>query len=70
MASGGKNTFAATGQRIAGIAFDHPLGLRWWIAFGLSLGLAGLLGVAVVYILIAGVGVWATTSLSPGHSTS
>ena len=53
-----REALAAVSRTIADIAFAHPLGARWWIAFGLALGLSALLGAAVLYILYAGVGVW------------
>lgn len=50
--------FARIGRTIAGIAFDHPLRLRWWIAFATALGLTGLLALAVLLLLLQGVGLW------------
>ncbi len=45
-------------RTIAAIAFDHPLRWRWWIAFAVSLGMTGLLALAVLLLLIEGVGLW------------
>ena len=57
-ATAARASFASVGRTVSGIAFTHPLGARWWIALVVALGLAGLLGAAVLYILVAGVGVW------------
>ena len=51
-------TFGTVGRRVAGIAFDHPLRLRWWLALVASLGLVAVLAGAIAYLLIEGVGVW------------
>lgn len=54
----GLSPFARIGRTIAGIAFDHPLRVRWWIAFALAFGLTGVLGFAILLLLLDGVGVW------------
>ncbi len=50
--------FGSVGGAVSEIALDHPLRYRWWLAFVVSLAFAGLLVVAIVYLLYAGVGVW------------
>ncbi len=49
---------ARVGQTIADVAFGHPLRWRWWLAFVGALGLTGLLGLAVLFLLVRGVGLW------------
>ena len=51
-------TYDSVGREVASIAFDHPLGLRWWIAFGAAVGLSGLLVVSLAALFINGVGIW------------
>jgi Ni/Fe-hydrogenase subunit HybB-like protein len=51
-------TYAKVGRDVASIAFDHPLGLRWWIALAASLGLTGLLMLSLAALFIEGVGIW------------
>jgi Ni/Fe-hydrogenase subunit HybB-like protein len=55
---GPEETFASLGRRVSSIAFDHPLGRRWWLAFAGSLGLAGVMAACLAAILSQGVGVW------------
>ena len=45
-------------EDLAGIAFDHPDSLRWWLAFVASLGLVGVLAGALGYLLYEGTGIW------------
>ncbi|MBE7200311.1 MAG: hypothetical protein INR70_21240, partial [Parafilimonas terrae] len=46
-------SFTSVGRDVGDIAFEHPLRLRWWIAFAASLGLVGLLVFAIGYLLYA-----------------
>ena len=51
-------TYDSVGRDVASIAFDHPLGLRWWVAFAAAMGLSGLLVVSLPALFIQGVGIW------------
>ncbi len=51
-------TYGSVGREISSIAFDHPLGLRWWVALGVALALSGLLVAALAALFIEGVGIW------------
>ncbi len=51
-------TYDTVGRDVASIAFDHPLGRRWWIAFVAAMGLTGLLVVLLTALFIEGVGIW------------
>ncbi len=55
---GSGESFASVGLDVSGIAFGHPLRLRWWLAFVAAVGLLGILAVSLLYILYEGVGVW------------
>ncbi len=50
-------TFDTIGGEVAEIAFTHPM-RRWWLAFAASMGLVGLLGIALIWLFAQGVGVW------------
>jgi Ni/Fe-hydrogenase subunit HybB-like protein len=50
--------YASIGDRIGGIIFKHPRPWFWWIGFLVSLSGTGLLGIAVAYLLLKGVGIW------------
>ncbi len=51
-------SFSSVGLDVAGIAFGHPLRLRWWLALAAAMGLLGLLALSIGAILWLGVGVW------------
>src|SRR5688500_5978651 len=53
---GGK-TFGTVTEAVANVA-ERPTTLGWKIAFVMSLGLLGLLGLCLGYLLSTGVGVW------------
>lgn len=53
---GGKD-FTAVTDTVAALAFRRPP-LGWYICFGLSLALLGLLGITILYLFSTGVGVW------------
>ena len=55
---GPNETYDTVGDEVTGIAFDHPLGWRWWVAFAAAMGLAGLLVVSLGALFIYGVGIW------------
>jgi len=46
------------GRDLAGIVFDHPLRLRWWLAMAGAMGLMGVLAIVLFYVLWFGVGMW------------
>ena len=51
-------SFASVGLDVSGIAFGHPLRLRWWLAFAGAVGLVGVLALSLGFVLFEGVGVW------------
>lgn len=55
---GPDETYDTVGQEVAGIAFDNPLGWRWWVAFAAAMGLTGLLVLSLGALFIYGVGIW------------
>ncbi len=46
------------GAEVTDVAFGHQGGLRWWLAFIVSLGLIGLLTGSLFWVLYEGIGVW------------
>ncbi|MGE5612446.1 MAG: NrfD/PsrC family molybdoenzyme membrane anchor subunit [Bacillota bacterium] len=52
-----KKDFSAVTETVSDIAFRKPP-LGWYIAFGISLSLLGLLGICIIYLFTTGVGVW------------
>ncbi len=63
-------TFTTVGRDVTEIAFEHEGGLRWWIAFAASLALVGVLAAACSGCSSRASAYGATTSPSPGRSTS
>ncbi|MGN6385034.1 MAG: NrfD/PsrC family molybdoenzyme membrane anchor subunit [Verrucomicrobiota bacterium] len=55
---GRNQTLASATRKISGIALDHPNSLVWWLAFLPASGLLLMLGVAIGYLLVKGVGIW------------
>ncbi len=51
-------TWTTVGRDVTDVAFEHEGGMRWWIAFAVSLALVGVLVVTVFWVLFEGVGVW------------
>ncbi len=51
-------TWSGAGRLVTGIALDHEARWRWWIAFGVSLALLGLLAGCVGWLEWEGVGFW------------
>ncbi len=51
-------SWESVGRDVAGLAFDHRIGLRWWLAFAFSLALLGVMAGSVGWLLYEGVGVW------------
>ncbi len=43
---------------LAGMALDHPLRLRWWLAMAGAMGLMGVLAISLFFVLWYGVGMW------------
>jgi molybdopterin-containing oxidoreductase family membrane subunit len=50
--------FATVTDKISNIVFSQRVPLGWWVFFLPSLMLAGILGIAVTYLLYRGVGIW------------
>ena len=46
------------GRDLAGMALDHALGLRWWLAMAGAMGLMGVLAIVLFFVLWYGVGMW------------
>ncbi|MGN6555622.1 MAG: hypothetical protein ACTHLW_18090, partial [Verrucomicrobiota bacterium] len=55
---GPNETYAGVSEQIAGIPLRHPRPKFWFIGFTLAFTLFLLLGVAVIYLLSRGVGIW------------
>lgn len=55
---GPNETYAGVSAQIAGIPLCHPRPKFWFIGFTLAFTLFLLLGVAVIYLLSRGVGIW------------
>ncbi len=53
----GGHDFHAITEKVA-FPIERKTPLAWWIAFGFSLSLLGLLGVAVGYLFWEGIGIW------------
>ncbi|MGI4801593.1 MAG: NrfD/PsrC family molybdoenzyme membrane anchor subunit [Janthinobacterium lividum] len=51
-------SWVSAGRLIANTTLEHRARWRWWIAFGVALGLVGVLVVSVAWLLYEGVGVW------------
>ena len=51
-------SWVTVGRDVTEIAFGHEGGIRWWIAFAISLALIGVLMASVFWVLFEGVGVW------------
>ncbi len=45
-------------RTVADVAFRHPLGWPWWIAFAVALSLTGVFALAILLLLVEGVGLW------------
>jgi len=51
-------TYTTITDKIAGIVLRQRFGHLWLLGFGISLGLLGVLGVAIVALLYLGIGIW------------
>ena len=51
-------TWTSAGREVTDVAFGHEGGMRWWIAFAVSLALVGILTGCVFWVVFEGVGVW------------
>ena len=51
-------TWHSVGRDVTGLAFDHRIGIRWWLAFAAALGLLGVMAVSTAWLLYEGVGIW------------
>ena len=52
------HTFGSVTDKISALVLTRPFNWRWFAGFGASFGLTIMLGVAVSYVLLRGVGVW------------
>ncbi len=53
----GDQDFASVTETVTHLALRKPP-RAWYIAFGISMALLGLLGVLILYLILSGVGVW------------
>ena len=53
-----RGTWASAGRLVTTVTLEHQARWRWWIAFGVALGLVGVLAASVFWLLYEGVGVW------------
>ncbi len=51
-------SWESVGREVTGLAIDHRIGARWWIAFAGALALVGLMAATTAWLLIQGVGIW------------
>ena len=54
----GPMRYATIGDRIARILLDRPMGWMWWTGFAVTTVGAGIFLVAIVWLLLTGVGIW------------
>ena len=54
----GDNDFASVTDTVCRVVEGPHLGKAWWIAFGISSALTGVLFAMIAYLLLTGVGVW------------
>jgi molybdopterin-containing oxidoreductase family membrane subunit len=52
------HSFRSVTDKISALVLSRPTSLLWWLCFLASLGLAGIFVIAVVYLLVEGVGIW------------
>ena len=52
------HTFGSVTDKISALVLTRPFNWRWFAGFGASFGLTIMLGVAVSYVLLRGVGIW------------
>lgn len=50
--------WASAGRLVTAVTLEHRARWRWWMAFGVALGLIGVLVASVGWLLYEGVGVW------------
>jgi molybdopterin-containing oxidoreductase family membrane subunit len=58
----GSADFASVTENVSRIAEQYRPPRSWYIAFAASVTLLGILGLAVVYLIVTGVGVWGNNS--------
>jgi molybdopterin-containing oxidoreductase family membrane subunit len=51
-------TFDSVTDTISGIVLERPIGLRWLIGLAIAMSLVAMLGMAVTYLFLRGVGIW------------
>ncbi len=66
----GEHTYETIQEKIEPIVLSGKPPLAWFIIFGLSFVLVNVLLISIGYLLLQGIGIWGTTSRSPGPSTS
>jgi Ni/Fe-hydrogenase subunit HybB-like protein len=52
------HTFASITDKISAITLAKSASVRWWIGFGVTFALVGMLHFAIAYLLVEGVGIW------------
>jgi Ni/Fe-hydrogenase subunit HybB-like protein len=52
------HSFRSVTDKISALVLSRPTSTLWWVLFATSLGLTGLFTVAVIYLLVEGVGIW------------
>lgn len=52
------HTFRSVTEKISSLTIETTRRPGWWALFGLSLAGCGVFGIAIVYLLIKGVGIW------------
>ncbi|GMU21282.1 MAG: polysulfide reductase chain C [Phycisphaerae bacterium] len=52
------HTYASVTDKISSLVLAQPASGPWWIGFGISFLLVGVLTLAVGYLLVKGVGIW------------
>jgi molybdopterin-containing oxidoreductase family membrane subunit len=51
-------TFDSVTDTISGIVLRRPIGLKWLIGLAIAMSLVAMLGMAVTYLFLRGVGIW------------
>jgi len=58
----GAQDYASVTDTVCGIAEQYRPPRSWYIAFGISSALLGVLGLSILYLIVTGVGVWGNNS--------
>ncbi|HEX8800561.1 MAG TPA: NrfD/PsrC family molybdoenzyme membrane anchor subunit, partial [Terriglobales bacterium] len=51
-------TFDSVTDKISGIVLKRPIGLGWLAGLGIAMAFVAILGMAVTYLFLRGVGIW------------